>query len=249
MAISGGPNIVKDGLVLYLDASNTKSYPGSGTVWKDLSGRGNNFNLINDPQLINGTFAFTTNEYAELTVTSSTIKIPELLPDNDSFTVEVTYKYVDTSNRRKFLGTGEYGKGGWNLGVGYNDFNMVSFNAFDERCNDGTNCQYNRGNLDANIINNITDFNYYQLVYNYTNKTTFLYANGILVKSQFDSTYGTGPNPNGSGNTSRFRIGKTTQGGWGDKKGYCGIVKYYNRALTQQEVLQNYDTTKGKFGL
>ena len=48
-----GPNIVTDGLVLYLDAANPKSYPGSGTVWKDLSGNGNHFNLINGPSFNN----------------------------------------------------------------------------------------------------------------------------------------------------------------------------------------------------
>jgi hypothetical protein len=33
--LSGGPNIVTDGLVLALDAANSKSYP-----WVDLSGNG-----------------------------------------------------------------------------------------------------------------------------------------------------------------------------------------------------------------
>jgi len=36
------PRIVTNGLVLALDAANAKSYPGSGTAWTDLSGRGNN---------------------------------------------------------------------------------------------------------------------------------------------------------------------------------------------------------------
>ena len=42
MAIKHSPRIVTDGLVAHYDAANTKSYPGSGTVWKDLSGKGNN---------------------------------------------------------------------------------------------------------------------------------------------------------------------------------------------------------------
>jgi hypothetical protein len=42
-----GPNIVKNGLVLWLDAANTKSYPGSGTIWRDLSGNGYNATLVN----------------------------------------------------------------------------------------------------------------------------------------------------------------------------------------------------------
>ena len=42
MALIHSPRIVTDGLVAHYDAANTKSYPGSGTAWKDLSGKGNN---------------------------------------------------------------------------------------------------------------------------------------------------------------------------------------------------------------
>lgn len=40
-------SIVTNGLILYLDAGNTASYPGSGTTWTDLSGSGNNGTLVN----------------------------------------------------------------------------------------------------------------------------------------------------------------------------------------------------------
>ena len=49
MSISGGPDIVENGLVLHLDAADTNSYPGSGTLWTDLSGNGNNGTLTNGP--------------------------------------------------------------------------------------------------------------------------------------------------------------------------------------------------------
>ena len=42
MAIYGGPKVVSDGLIVYLDAANIKSYSGSGTTWYDLSGSGLN---------------------------------------------------------------------------------------------------------------------------------------------------------------------------------------------------------------
>jgi len=42
MAVGYNPRIVTDGLVLALDAANTKSYVGSGNTWTDLSGKGNN---------------------------------------------------------------------------------------------------------------------------------------------------------------------------------------------------------------
>ena len=38
MSIAYNTSIVRDGLVLQLDAANVKSYPGTGTTWYDLSG-------------------------------------------------------------------------------------------------------------------------------------------------------------------------------------------------------------------
>jgi hypothetical protein len=49
MGINYNPRTVTDGLVLALDAANSKSYPGSGTTWTDLSGRGNTGTLTNGP--------------------------------------------------------------------------------------------------------------------------------------------------------------------------------------------------------
>ena len=42
MSVYGGPDIITDNLVLCLDAANPKSYPGSGTLWYDLSGNNKN---------------------------------------------------------------------------------------------------------------------------------------------------------------------------------------------------------------
>jgi hypothetical protein len=41
MSVAAGPDIVEDGLVLALDAANTRSYPGSGSTWSDLIGNNN----------------------------------------------------------------------------------------------------------------------------------------------------------------------------------------------------------------
>ena len=45
MGVGYNPQIVTDGLVMYLDAANSRSYPGSGSTWNDLSGNGHNIIL------------------------------------------------------------------------------------------------------------------------------------------------------------------------------------------------------------
>ena len=53
MAFSFSPKIVTNGLVLYYDVANPRSYPGSGTTIYDLSRNGYNGTLINSPTFDN----------------------------------------------------------------------------------------------------------------------------------------------------------------------------------------------------
>ena len=62
MGIAYNPRIVTDGLVLCLDAGNTKSYPGSGTAWTDLSGNSNTGTLT-------GGINYSSNNGGYLTIT------------------------------------------------------------------------------------------------------------------------------------------------------------------------------------
>lgn len=52
--VGGGVNIVTNGLVLYLDASNTKSYVSGSTTWNDVSRSRNNGTLTNGPTFNSG---------------------------------------------------------------------------------------------------------------------------------------------------------------------------------------------------
>jgi len=69
MGIFRGPNIVRDGLVLALDAGSERSYPGTGTTWYDLSGEGN------DATLSNGTL-WNSSGYMSTDATDDYIQIP-----------------------------------------------------------------------------------------------------------------------------------------------------------------------------
>ena len=54
MAFNYSPKVVTDGLVLYLDAANPKSYVSGSTTWGDLSRGGNNGTLVNGPTFDGG---------------------------------------------------------------------------------------------------------------------------------------------------------------------------------------------------
>jgi hypothetical protein len=69
MSLSHSPLIVRDGLVLCLDAANPRSYPKSGTTWSDLAGA-NNGTLTNMTDNFNqddkGSLSFDgSNEYVD----------------------------------------------------------------------------------------------------------------------------------------------------------------------------------------
>ena len=67
MGAYSGPEINEDGLVLALDAGNTKSQPGSRTTWSDLSGNGNDGTLTNGPTYSNGSIVFDGTNHTVIT--------------------------------------------------------------------------------------------------------------------------------------------------------------------------------------
>lgn len=68
MAVYSGPEIVNSGLVLHLDAANSRSYPGSGTTWYDLTKNAKNAAFVNSPSFSSSNAQssftdFSTNQY------------------------------------------------------------------------------------------------------------------------------------------------------------------------------------------
>ena len=70
MAFNFSPKVVTEGLVLYLDAANTKSYVSGSTTWSDLSRSRNNGTLVNGPTFNSSNGGFIrcdgTNDYIEV---------------------------------------------------------------------------------------------------------------------------------------------------------------------------------------
>ena len=120
MAITLGSNgYVTSGLVCYLDASKTASYPGTGTTWTDLSGTGNHGTLVAAPTVSNGKFQFNG--------TTQCITIPGFNFTTGAYTILAGAGYTGTSGSRLISSTtsatnwlichggniGTYYAGGW----------------------------------------------------------------------------------------------------------------------------------------
>ena len=107
MGISRGKSIVTDGLILYLDAANKKSYPGSGTVWSDLSGNANTGTLTNGPTFDssnNGSINFDgTDDLVECSSISSTNFTNSVRMNVDSQTTNGIISWTVGTVRRELI--------------------------------------------------------------------------------------------------------------------------------------------------
>ena len=218
MAFNYSPKIITDGLVLYLDAANTRSYPGSGTVWSDLSRGGNNGTLTNGPTFNSGnggSIVFDgSNDY---------ILLPNgILSGTGNFTVNQWIKSNSTNYGTTF---GNFPSGNLQIIYGINYIGMYLDNS----------------TAYVSSPNSIYTQNIIMITALRSGTTTYFYINGILQK--------TGSSSSTIGNTnSTFRIGTNTI----NSEAFPGNIyntQIYNRALSAQEIQQNYNATKGRYGL
>lgn len=81
MGLNHSPRIVTNGLVVYLDAANRRSYPGSGSTWYDLSGLDNHISFPDMPTWDGTGFTFngTTNYGTANSNLSNTITVPSVM--------------------------------------------------------------------------------------------------------------------------------------------------------------------------
>lgn len=222
MSVNTRSPIVTNGLVLALDAGNPLSYPGSGTTWRDLSGRGGNGTLINGPTFDNnngGSIVFDgVNDY----VNFGNILNPSIL--NNNFTIETWF------NVSQFLPIFQQRL------VSYEDAYVLMFQ--------GTSFRFEilAGSYQTVTapLPSINTWN--QLIGIYNGTQLKLYMNGNLVGTN---------NASGNIRTNNFilNIGAYQNDTSYRISGKMSITRMYNKELSAQEVSQNYNATKTRFGL
>jgi hypothetical protein len=224
MGLSHSPKVISDGLVLYLDATNTRSYSGTGSSWYDLSVYGNNSTLVSSPTFIN-------NKYGQLALNGSTQY--SSVPYNSTLWNGQTYTL---SLWAKKIGLGD---GGLARGI------MISKDAnyIDHAYNGKTMASFRNNTGQQTLIygNNPASYNEWRhYAFTYDGTIGILYENGAAT----GSTALVGNNVNSS--VSPLNIGR-----WdGSSIYFNGCIAssmVYNRALNADEILQNYNATKYKY--
>ena len=221
------PAVVTNGLVLNLDAGFTPSYPTTGTTWYDVSSGGNNGALTNGPTFSSadsGSIVFDgTNDYCSFNIDSS------LITNAGEMTFNVWYKYTTSTQDTSLLEIG----GGYNTWALYWDFVAQTLLTFTV-----TGSYNNRVQSTTNTRTGA----WFNSCGTYSSASTRIYTNGVLEGTIANQTLlsQTGVKE------GRIAADAGTVNYMG---GNVAIVQIYNRALTAAEITQNYNATKGRFGL
>jgi hypothetical protein len=225
MGTSYNPHIVSDGLVLCLDAANPRSYSGAGSTWSDLSGNGNNGTFgpgTAAPTFSSGnggSIVFGGNDYVNCGNNSI------LNNTSNYYSISAWFKTTYTGNWQWICQFGEH--------AGNKDRSLVV------RSN-GFATNYTYGN-DVIGTTNVRIGDWFFAVATTTPTSKKIYVNGILENQ--------GSWTSASYNFTNCTIGVLNNFVSYPFNGNIAQVSIYNRALTAQEIRQNFNATRGRYGI
>lgn len=245
MTIYGGPEIVTDGLVLHLDAANSKSYAGSGTAWNDLSGNGNNGTLTNGPTFNSsngGSIAFDGSNDSVNITSNINVAINSSASSSSLYqwTIMAFYKSNNiftnpnsTSPRHTIFAFNDstFTNNGWyflTLEL-WND-SYVSFNGNGIASGSTASDTSLRGN-------NTGNFNLATLTI--SGNAISVYHNNALFRYARNATVGM--------SSQYIKLGH--RGIDNLLNGSIAAFYVYNKVLSSTEISQNYNALKGRYGL
>lgn len=234
MGVYASPNIVEDGLVLHLDAANTRSYSGTGTTWSDISGNGNNGTLTNGPTYNTdnlGNLVFDgVNDYINLNYDLS-------WNNTNSVTLFFYVKPNSLTSYYPFLGKGPTGWE-WQINQKTTSLEFVYWNTGGGHTN-GPILQI------TNFFTSTDEFVNVAVVWSHIDNKYYFFRNGILVNTTTWVNASINQNNSGGiklgGNIYKWA---TSGNYW---PGKISNLLVFSRALSQAEIEQNFKATRGRF--
>lgn len=237
MTVQANPYIITSTLVLSLDASNPRSYPGSGSVWYDISGNNNHFTLYNSPSYTSGYLSFDgVNDYA---ASSNNINLSAY----DYVVMEIWFAANTTESSMLIEHTTNWNSqtGGWGLAINSNgtanEINTMHTNHNTEAPRNYILAIGTNWNCQTNLFSRISDS---------TGRVS--YGNGSVLA--FTGSYGTSTVTTAGGSFPNAIIYIASRAGTGSYyNGKIGNVKIYGFKITADNVAQNFDALRGRYGI
>ena len=252
MSYSFSPKIVTDGLVMYLDAANRRSYSGTGNTWFDISSNNNNGTIINNVTINSG--------IATIVEGSNNIVLTNLpmtyLPALSNFTMEcwikltaypqplaVANQYGNTQKAGMVFGAAYYS------GAGFAWIGNTSGTSFE------TYAWIRGADASRNTLTiNLSLNQWYQLVmvHNYLIPQLRFYVNGLLYSQVAGASQEYTPNLVAQAGNIGIAKPQTIAGGTLNYVCFGGSValpKIYKKDLSPLEIQQNFNATRGRFGV
>lgn len=231
MSLGHGVSTVLDGLVLYFDPANTRSYSGTGTAIADISNTGNNGTLTGGV-----TYDISNNGIMTYDGATGYIDCGPATQIGSALTGLTVSMWVNT-NSRSVRCIAENGTA----------FTTNTFYMFQENTTSFTFEVYGT-NYDVVYSNYTYQLNiWYNLVGTWqTGGRTELYTNGVLTSGV--RTGGTAQTSLRNGNAN-LNIGNRPGNTTYRFSGTMGPSMFYNRALTPAEISQNFNAMRGRYGI
>jgi len=225
MAPNYGPKIVRDGLVLALDAANPKSYPGSGTTCNDLGKNSYSGTLISGVGFDSsneGSFVFDGVDDKIVFSNLSELDFP------GDFTISFFAKQNPnvTQGNGRLISNGAFNQYGYEVFV---DTNSVTLRT------------YSPGGYSSHDTGvNTSTWKYYSFIKS---------SSSSEIRILPDETVSSGNATDCVYNNHNFTIGTRSTSDSYFYAGNLGPVQCYNRAITASEVYQNYNALRGRYGI
>jgi len=237
MGVYSGAEISEEGLVLCLDAANPRSYGGSGATWSDLTNNKKDLILVNSPSFSSNNSGILTfdgiDDYGYTNATN--------ISSDTGLTISIWLYgikwHLENCPCPNTAGILDWSTGFWNMASIVS--NLVTGPYFSLYA-DST--LPNRKNISFGATSQLNQWLNLVATYDDTNREIKTYNNtNLIANSSIQINFSI---------SARVHLARYVR--------HCGNcpsniimpqIKIYNRALSQEEITQNFQATRARYGL
>lgn len=225
MSLFHGPSTVMNGLVFYVDAANPRSYPGTGTTWFDLSGLNNHLTLTASPTFSTTGFTFNgSTQYGSKTGFTG-------LSANPSYTMISWMQFNNLG-----IGAGVDAPIIW-----YGGEASAAVASLGQKGTYFCSLHYADDITFTNFTPTTSTWYHAAMTYNSTSRSITLWINSVSTQTATHSN---------NLNITTTNLGVAADTGGGRRfQGKISTAQIYSREFSSAEILQNFNATRGRYGI